>query len=101
MRGDQLSQQWRVVRAIEASPNGLTVAEIAKQEETGIRIIYRDLDALQAAGFPLYTDRVGRSNRWTFIDILNFKISQNFRELILSCESARTIRVFGLFCTFM
>ena len=29
MRGDQLSRQWRVIRAMEASPNGLTVAEIA------------------------------------------------------------------------
>lgn len=48
MRGDQLARQWRVARAIEASPNGLTVAELAKREETGLRTIYRDLDALQA-----------------------------------------------------
>jgi len=50
MRGDQLARQWRVIRAIEASPNGLTVAEIAKREDSGIRTIYRDLEA-QAAGF--------------------------------------------------
>jgi len=47
MRGDQLARQWRIIRAIEASPNGLTVAEIAKREETGIRTSYRDLEALQ------------------------------------------------------
>jgi hypothetical protein len=47
MRGDQLARQWRVIRAIEASPNGLTVAEIAKREETGLRSIYRDLEALR------------------------------------------------------
>ena len=29
MRGDQLVRIWRVMRAIEASPNGLTVTEIA------------------------------------------------------------------------
>jgi hypothetical protein len=29
MRGDQLAPHWWVVRAIEASPNGLIVAEIA------------------------------------------------------------------------
>jgi hypothetical protein len=29
MRGDQLARQWRVTRAIEARPNGLTMAEIA------------------------------------------------------------------------
>jgi transposase len=45
MRGDQLARQWRVIRAIEASSNGLTVAEIANREETGIRTIYRDLEA--------------------------------------------------------
>ena len=52
MRGDQLARQWRVIRAIEASPGGLTVAEIAEREETGIRRIYRDLEPLQAGGFP-------------------------------------------------
>ncbi len=29
MRRDQLARQWRVTRAIEARPNGLTMAEIA------------------------------------------------------------------------
>jgi len=33
MRGDRLSRQWWSVQAIEASPNGLTGAEIAKREE--------------------------------------------------------------------
>ncbi|MDI6755505.1 MAG: hypothetical protein QME78_14055 [Thermodesulfobacteriota bacterium] len=44
MRGDQLSRQWRIIRAIESSPNGLTVSEIAKREGTGMRSIYRDLE---------------------------------------------------------
>jgi len=74
MRGDQLARQWRIIRAIESSPNGLTVAEIAEREEIGIRTIYRDLEALQAAGFPLYTERVERGNRWAFIDTFKFKI---------------------------
>ncbi len=52
MRGDQLACQWRVIRAIEASSNGLTVAEISKREETGIRTIYRDLEALRAKCHP-------------------------------------------------
>jgi predicted DNA-binding transcriptional regulator YafY len=41
-----------VTRAIDASPNGLTVTEIAQRGGTGIRTIYRDLEALQAAVFP-------------------------------------------------
>jgi predicted DNA-binding transcriptional regulator YafY len=78
MRGDQLARQWRVIRAIEASPSGLTVAEIAKREETGIRTIYRDLEALQAAGFPLYTEKVERASRWAFVDTYKFKIPAPF-----------------------
>jgi len=78
MRGDQLARQWRIIRTIKASPNGLTVAEISKQEETSIRTIYRDLELLQEAGFPLYTERAERSNRWTFIDTFKFKIHLSF-----------------------
>jgi hypothetical protein len=50
MRGDPLARQWRVIRAIEASLNGLTVAEIAQRGETGIRSIYRDLEAHHPPG---------------------------------------------------
>ncbi len=63
MRGDQLGRQLRVIRAIEGSPDGLTVTEIAQQEET----------APQGAGFSLHTQR-GQRNRWAFIDTFKFKI---------------------------
>ena len=87
MRGDQLARQWRIIRAIETSSSGLTVAEIAKREETGIRTIYRDLEALQVAGFPLYNEKVENANRWAFIDTFEFKIPneaflpRNFQSL--------------------
>ena len=74
MRGDQLARQWRIIRAIEASPNGLTVTEIAQREETGFRTIYRDLEALQAAGCSLYTERVEEPNRQPSIDTFKSKI---------------------------
>ena len=74
MRGDQLSRQWRIIRAIEASPNGLTVAEIAKREETGMRTIYRDLEVLRAAGFPPKKSilsskgaKIANKNIWKFL----------------------------------
>jgi hypothetical protein len=78
MRGDQLTRQWRAIRALEASPNGLTVAEIAQPGETGIRTIYRDLGALLAAGFPLFTEKVDRAIRWAFTDAFKFKIPPPF-----------------------
>lgn len=78
MQGDQLSRQWRTIREIKASPNGLTVTEIAQREETGMRTIYRDLEALQATDFPLYTERADRVNHWAFIDTFKFKIPPSF-----------------------
>jgi hypothetical protein len=56
----------------------LKVTKIAQREEAGIRTIYRDLDALQTAGFPLYTERVEKANRWAFIDTFKFKIPPPF-----------------------
>ena len=78
MRGDQLARQWPIIRAIEASSNGLAVTEIAQREETGIRTIYPDLEVLQAAGFSLYTEKVERATRWAFIDTFKFKIPPPF-----------------------
>ena len=74
MRGDHLAQERGILRAIEASPNGLTVTEIARWKETGFRTIYRDLEALQAAGPSLYAERVKEPNRQAFIDTFKFKI---------------------------
>ena len=84
MRGDQLIRQWRIIRKIKANPNGLTVTEIARWEETGIRLIYRDWEALQAAGFPLYTERAAQTNRWAFIDTFKFE-TPPLREATYPC----------------
>jgi len=78
MRGDQLARQWRIIRAIEASPNWLSVPEIAQRGETRIRTIYRDLEALQAAGVFLHAQRVQRASRWAFIGTCKFKTTPPF-----------------------
>jgi predicted DNA-binding transcriptional regulator YafY len=78
MRGDQLARQWRVLRAIEASPKGLTVAEIAHEEGVGLRTAYRDLEALQVAGFPLYTEKIEGTKRWAFVDTYRFRVPTPF-----------------------
>jgi hypothetical protein len=74
------------------------VAEIANREETGIRTIYRDLEALQYAGFPLYTERVDKANRWAFVDTFKFKIPP-----LLSRKDAKitkgNIQAFNAFTT--
>jgi len=33
MEGDQFARQWRIIQAIEASPDGLTITEIARSAE--------------------------------------------------------------------
>mgnify|MGYP000940684861 CR=1 FL=1 len=78
MRGDQLARQWRILRHIESSQYGLTVAELADIEGVGVRTAYRDLEALQEAGFPLYYERTDRVNRWTFVDAYKFQVPQPF-----------------------
>ena len=74
MRGDQLARQCQVARTTEASLNGLTVAEIAKSEETGIPTSYRDLEALQAAKGSLNTERPKQVSLWAFIGTFKFRI---------------------------
>ena len=78
MRGDQLARQWRIIRANEADPNGLTVTAIAQREETGMRTINRTLEAPRASGVSLHAERVQRANRWAFMDTFKFKIPAPF-----------------------
>ena len=89
MCGYQLVRQWEGIQVIEANPNWLTVAEPAKREETGLRPIYRDLEAFQVAGFPLYTEEVDRANRCSSIATNNFKIPKLFNQLNLSGKIAK------------
>ena len=51
MRGDHLTHQLRIIRAIESRADGLTISESANQEETGIQTIYRDLKPFQTFSF--------------------------------------------------
>jgi predicted DNA-binding transcriptional regulator YafY len=52
-RGDQLARQWRIIQKLVASKHVKTVAELGREENFTLRTIYRDLEALQEAGFPI------------------------------------------------
>ena len=67
MRGDQLARQWRILRRIEANRHGLTAFEIAAAVDVSLRTVYRDLETLQEAGFPLYTGKTDTGKRWRFV----------------------------------
>lgn len=85
MRGDQLSRQWRILRRLEVSKNGLTANEVADEGGVSLRTAYRDMDDLQAAGFPIYTEKEGKITRWRFIDNYKFNIPEPFTLTELLC----------------
>lgn len=57
MRGEQLSRQWRLIQRLAQSRAGVSLDELADELECVRRTVYRDLDALMLAGFPLVSER--------------------------------------------
>jgi len=66
-RGEQLGRQWKILQILIGS-RGKTVHELAQVLCCHRRTVYRDLEALQLAGFPLYTDRKEGKNCWVLLD---------------------------------
>lgn len=64
-RGDQISRHWQILRMLEQSRHGLRATEIHEELERCVaeRTIFRDLEALQKAGFPL----VEQDGRWSVL----------------------------------
>ncbi len=67
-RGDQLARQWRIIQILIGSQMGRTAGELAKTLGCHVRTIYRDLEALESGGFPLYTDKTDGKSRWHILD---------------------------------
>jgi predicted DNA-binding transcriptional regulator YafY len=64
-RGDQVSRLYKLVMALAACRYGLPAAELARRHRWRPRTVYRDLHALEQAGFP-----IARSDgaRWKLVD---------------------------------
>ena len=67
-RGDQLGRQWKIIQTLLSSRTGKTAPELADELECHSRTVYRDLEALQIGGFPLYTERIDNKSYWSLID---------------------------------
>ena len=78
MRSNQLVRQWRILRTLESSRQGVTAAELAAEEGCHPRTIWRDIEALQAAGFPLYSEKDGHKSRWNFVETYKFHLPVPF-----------------------
>ncbi len=77
-RGDQLGRQWKIIQILVSSKRGKSAAELARDLECHPRTLYRDLEALQVAGFPIYTDRVEGKNLWSLLDTVKHQMPVPF-----------------------
>jgi predicted DNA-binding transcriptional regulator YafY len=57
VRGDQLARQWRLIQLLGRRRFGVGLDEVAAELECNRRTVYRDLDALQYAGFPVTSEK--------------------------------------------
>ncbi len=68
MRGDQLARQWRLIQHLAKSRAGVGLAELADELECVRRTVYRDLDALMYAGFPVISEKRNGHAYYRFLD---------------------------------
>ncbi|MGH0037699.1 MAG: helix-turn-helix transcriptional regulator [Myxococcota bacterium] len=57
MRGDQLARQWQLIQLLARSRGGMGLDQLAQELECVRRTVYRDLDALMYAGFPVTSEK--------------------------------------------
>ncbi len=95
-RGDQLARQWRIIQILISSKWGKSVADLGNELEYGVRTIYRDLEALQVAGFPLYSEKVGGKSLWSVLDTVKHQIPIPFTltELMALYFSSDMLKAF-------
>ncbi len=72
MRGDQLARQWQLIQRLAVSRSGVGLDDLARDLECVRRTVYRDLDALMYAGFPVMSER--RDGRVYYRFIESFKL---------------------------
>ncbi|MDH5669194.1 MAG: transcriptional regulator [Nitrospira sp.] len=70
-RNDQITRQWHLLRILESS-HGTTLDELQSRLPTDYsrhaRTVRRDLEALEAAGFPLINERIEGTVRWRLLE---------------------------------
>lgn len=95
-RGDQLGRQWRIIQTLINSKLGKSAAELAEEIECHPRTVYRDLEALQVAGFPIYNEKVEGKGLWSLLDTVRHQIPIPFSltELMALYFGSDMLKVF-------
>ena len=73
-RGEQLSRQWRIIQLLINSHVGHSAADLAQSLDCHRRTVYRDLEALQQAGFPLYNEQIKGKMVWRILDAVKHHV---------------------------
>jgi predicted DNA-binding transcriptional regulator YafY len=75
---------------------GKSAADLASELEINPRTIYRDLEALQVAGFPVYNERVDGKHVWSLLDTMKHQIPIPFTvtELMALYFGSDMLKVF-------
>ena len=68
MRGEQLSRQWQLIQRLARSRAGVGLDELADDLGCVKRTVYRDLDALMYAGFPVVSEKREGRSFYRFLD---------------------------------
>jgi predicted DNA-binding transcriptional regulator YafY len=95
-RGEQLGRQWKIIQTLISSGTGRSAAELAEDLDCHPRTVYRDLGALQIAGFPIYNERVEGKHLWSLLDTVKHQIPIHFSlpELMALYFSSDMMKVF-------
>ena len=68
MRGDQLARQWQLIQRLSHSRSGVALDDLARDLDCVKRTVYRDLDALMFAGFPVVSEKRNGRVFYRFLD---------------------------------
>lgn len=96
MRGAQLARQWKIIRMAESRRKGLTATELAVELGVPLRTVYRDLGAIQEAGFPIYTEKINKNSYWKLLDTFkkDFPLPLTVTELMALHMSRSLLGIF-------